>query len=193
MGCHTWCYNEVDMDTIQLSMLKEEILKSTITTIKYIEEDILEMLNGTGANHFNNTDDKSNSIKEYNIDLNSIKEHNLDLKYYKNIIQRINSGELDKKRKLLKLYVQTFHGKNFSIFENKLYIKTEYHDLFRTNYDDETLLHNLDETMDYIKDKKCCGNSYFSEKVGEIITEEININHIKRFWNDNPKGIIEFG
>ena len=183
MGCHTWCYRKVDMDTIDMKTMKDEIIKSNIINIEYMRKDLNKIHKGTFEHEFDSQNEKDNYLK----DLKSL------IKYNENIIKRINNGELEKKRKLIKLYVETLHGGEYSVFENTMYMKTDYHDLFRINYDDETLLHNFEETIDYIKNNKCYGGSYYSEEHDKIITEEINIERIKTFWSENKNGLIEFG
>jgi len=44
-----------------------------------------------------------------------------------------------------------------------------------------------------LKSKKCYGSSYYSKEENKIITEDIDIDRIKMFWNKNNNGLIEFG
>jgi len=79
MGLHTWCYEKIDLNTLKLSEMKEEIEKHFIEIINILKEEI------------ENEEDKE--------ELKILKN---DLKFYLNVL--LNFDKLNKKRKILKLY-----------------------------------------------------------------------------------------
>ncbi len=69
-------------------------------------------------------------------------------------------------------------------YRNEEYLKKqldcEFHDLFRTGYDEDKILRSFEETMIYIKEKNCQ-------------TFENTEQELKEFFNKYPDGVIEFG
>ena len=69
-------------------------------------------------------------------------------------------------------------------YRNEEYLKKqldcEFHDWFRTGYDEDKILRSFEETMIYIKEKNCQ-------------TFENTEQELKEFFNKYPDGVIEFG
>ena len=172
MGNHTWCANRIEKDTLDFNEMKSKIISHNKKIISYW------------------SDGKYKTDEEYsNSDRQSI---NSEMEKANKTIMLIQKNILNKKRKLLKLYSEC--DDKLFVYKEELYCDNDdYHDLFRTDFDEESHLTSLDETMQYLMDNICVGNTYFSETDNKIITDIIDVNRIKSFWENNPGGIIYFG
>jgi len=172
MGVHTWFYEKVDLHTLDLDEMKNSIIKMEVNTISYLRELIKS-----------EPWDKQSHLKE--------------IKRIENILKNIRNNKLNRKKKLIKLYIT--NKTKFFIIKNELYKTVEYHDIFRTSKEidedilDDTVLTNLDNTLQFISDFKCFGQTYFCDKQNKIVTDDIDLERLKEFWVKYPEGVIDFG
>lgn len=167
MGCHTWFFKKLEKPNLSLEELKIEILN-------YIDNDSIPFY-------------KKELLKENSIYIKEELEHDLNwIIEHKETIKNSNNEIL-----ILESYYG-FKNIHYTLYNNKFYENTEYHDIFRYKEYDATPLTSLEETLELIKQYDCCGNMYMNND-GVLIKEEINFNLLKEFWTKHPDGIIEFG
>lgn len=109
----------------------------------------------------------------------------------KNRIHKLNEDKIPYEL-LIEWY---FDRSGFTEENDKYYMETEYHDIFRCNNYDAPNLHSFEETLEFIKNNPdgCFGNYYWSENKQEFIETAIDFETIKEFWNNYPNGLITFG
>ena len=181
MSCHTWCYkkSEITSSTLKLEIVKY-CLQMSLLLYKNLDKKI---------------ENKLNVIKdEFNGSVTAFEEHLADyhepISKLEKYIDRMESGDDIPIFELYDIYSEQA-GNSSEVINGSLYEDTNYHDLFRTSYDDEIFLYSLDETLLYIKNNNCCGNTYNNGK--EFVTDPIDFSRIEQFWKNYPEGVIYFG
>lgn len=150
MGCHTWCYKRAGYKSIE--DMKKIIIDNKESLLKYCKEKI------TSRTYEDDIDkrDTINVINQLERQITSI-------------------NKLSNYMKVLSLYSKEL---NVSIiYKSKLYINTDYHDLFRCNYNSRKLI-SYSDTIKFLSENVCLN---------------INYDKIKEFWDNYPDGIIDFG
>lgn len=166
MGCHTWCYKKVDI-TI------EEAREIWIKNAKKHIERWTEITND--PNHEMRQED---AYPEW--DQEYCENH---LRISKEQLERVENGIGDKKVETMVMRQQP----ELSIYlgKGKFYIEEGTHDPFRIYGYPTDRLYSYEETLAYIK-------KYEKEK--SVKVELYNDGKtLKKFWENNPDGLIEFG
>jgi len=177
MGCHTWCYERIDLIEEYKNHSIEEIKSKIIFSIN----DIINMFNEW--------------IEEEEEE--HPQDYNNALRYHKRILNWVNTNKISKKETLLRLFVRgdDSSSKVKSLqFNNKLYYckEVEYHDIFRNSeYLEDVVLLSEEDTLDFIKNHKCSGGSYMGDN--GMIHQDVDYKEISEFWKKYPLGLIEFG
>ena len=170
MGCHTWAYEKVDVNIGAISSMHKSILDKLPKEIKELSEYMSQ-------NVF--ADWSEEEIAFWNSELEHLQESNI----------KAIEGTLSVEE-LINLYIR--ESKELDYSNGELLIDVDYHDMFRTNYT-EAVLQSYEETIDFINNNDCWGLTYLSVIQDKLITDPIDLNEIKEFWDEHPNGLINFG
>jgi hypothetical protein len=167
MGCHTWFYKKIN------SPLDEEIKKTVIERCSK-ELDFLErLINDRGSIDA----DFLEAYPEFDSEwVTNNKSFWLDLK------ERTENGTIETDE-LYERYCDWSNDLTEHVKDKGWFIECdEFHDVFRKyGYPDDKLF-SYQETMDYINDPK-----------NECVVYDHTDEHLKRFWDKHPDGLILFG
>ena len=139
MGCHTWAYEQIDLDSLSLTAIKAELKERYTKEIKCTRDAMLD--------------------EEYKSELPLMKEN---IKQVEVLLK--NLKYINKKRKGLKLYcewsldgIYTYHkGKLYKALDGDIDI---FHDMFRISDYDQKPLTSKEETIIFItnENNECYG------------------------------------
>ncbi len=165
MGCHTWFYKKWN---VNIDEAKTKLLKIIDENIKSTERLMCSP-----------TEEDKEFLSEHpeyeDCDLMGEVE---ELEKLKSNIDNFSDDEIFEKFCEASLKVSRY-VKGYGLF---IYEDNMPHDLFRKyGYPDDTL-HSLEETLAYIEDSK-----------NECVVFEYTNEYLKKFWNEYPNGMIDFG
>ncbi len=172
MGLHTWFYDKVDLEKLNLSDMVEKCINELEYKINFLQDFL----------NINNEEEKKDLTSSISIEDT--------IKHYKKIYNFLVSNNRKKKIKLLKLYEELFE--DYMVYNNKLYIdlnSKELTDCFRS-WEKNKPLENLEETF-LLLSKSGYGELTFDNN-GNIIKNIIDIQKIINFWEKHPNGLICF-
>lgn len=174
MGCHTWFYKKIEVD--------HETVKANVADLYKREIDLYDrMISRRDEIDAELLEAYPEWTVEYGIKQKAIYERKL-----KNINCDLCKAAMYRRYKHgndLTMYVE---GKGFYITNNDLP-----HDTFRRgNYPDDRLF-SLEETLKYLEDNDSIIYYYDNTEREKSKTEAIE--RLKKFWNEYPDGMIEFG
>lgn len=174
MGLHTWFYNKVNLNDLDLNEMTQNIVDELNTKINFLEG-------------FENTLDEDDDIN-YTFTI----EETLDR--YKKILKFLISKNRKRKVDLIKLYEELFE--DYLIYKNNLYIylrneKENYDDCFRALVKEKPL-ENLEDTFLFLSKGYGYGQYTFDENQENFKTNLIDIQKILNFWGKYKNGLIIF-
>jgi len=174
MGCHTWFYKRVDR-TIEEARAKY---------IANLEESIVDF-----TKILNDPNDECRLAYEWD---NELIQHSIDI--WNRQLRMVKSNLCN---------VAVFNkqpnddGRLYQYENGNLYCYNDDlpHDIFRIGEYPEDKLFSLDETLKYLEDHsdKIHYASTIFEKKSEVVLKRKAIEELKKFWEEYPDGMIEFG
>ncbi len=174
MGCHTWFYRKIEI-TI------DEVRNNVINTLNRNIDFYDKMINGELGDKF--MDAYPEWTPELGIKCKAIVERQLRM---------VKGGYCN-----VAIYNKYDHG-NFKtshyVLGKGLYVGFNDlpHDIFRIGKYPDDKLFSFEETLKFLEDKDD-RISYHGEGTDRNQHKEKAIERLKKFWDENPNGMIDFG
>ena len=179
MGCHTWFYRKIDVSY-------EEAKYSFITLIKR-ELDLLDRM-------INNRESIDQDLLEVYTEWTP-EYATIQIPIWKRMLRMVEGGYC--KEAVCRRYQYDTDGVTRYITGKGFYHYYKYlpHDIFRIGNYPKDKLFSLEETLEYLE-KNDDIISYLTgpyDIESKEIRKEKAIERLKKFWNENPDGMIDFG